>query len=133
MGRSRSPSDGDAAGAGCCTPGVALPPETLPENDPTRIDRYNDAVRAIAAADPAVKVVDLAGWTAALPGGELDATARPNGATFGLGAAADAGGRLARCQSQARAGRARDVQAQRAARRDGAVGDFDGGQAGRRT
>jgi hypothetical protein len=71
-------------------PGVPFPAETLPENDPARIDRYNAIVRAVAADSPSMKVVDLAAWTASWPAGELDPARRPDGVTLAPTVAPDA-------------------------------------------
>ncbi len=47
----------------------------FPENDPARIDRWNTLLREAAAA-ASVPVVDVAGATAAWPGGEFDPALR---------------------------------------------------------
>lgn len=70
-------------------PGVAFPAESLPENDPARIDRYNAVVNELAASTPSMEVVDLAAWTAARPGGEFSPTDRPDGVTFSVATAAE--------------------------------------------
>jgi hypothetical protein len=54
----------------------------FPENDPARIDRWNALLRDAAAA-ASVPVVDVAGATAAWPGGEFDPALRsPDGVGF---------------------------------------------------
>ena len=68
-------------------PGVPFPAESLPENDPARIDKYNEIVRSLADTTPDMRVVDLAAWAAARPGGEFDVADRPDGVTFAAAAA----------------------------------------------
>lgn len=70
-------------------PGVPFPPETLPENDPARVDRYNDVLRSVAATNPAITLIDLAATVAAWPGGEFDPVRRPDGVTLSAEAATD--------------------------------------------
>jgi lysophospholipase L1-like esterase len=53
-----------------------------PMNDPDRIDRFNELVREAAATHPMVTVLDLPGYLAQLPGGEMDATVRLDGMHF---------------------------------------------------
>ncbi|MFN8051315.1 MAG: acyltransferase family protein [Acidimicrobiales bacterium] len=76
-------------------PGVPGPPEALPENDPARVDRYNAVLASVAQTEPKLKVLDLAKWAAARPGGVFDAADRPDGATFAPAAATDAANWLA--------------------------------------
>ena len=53
------------------------------ENDPARVNRYNDLVRAAAAGHDDIQVVDLAAWAQDLaPGGEFGADFRQDGTTF---------------------------------------------------
>ncbi len=55
------------------------PDDQFPESDPARIDRFNDLVREVAAEHPnRVGTIDLPGYLASLPGGEMDATMRPD-------------------------------------------------------
>lgn len=70
-------------------PGVAVPPEALAENEPGRIDRYNQILRDLGASTPFMKVVDLAAWATARPAGEFDPVLRPDGVTFAPAAASD--------------------------------------------
>ena len=59
------------------------PPIHYPGNDPARMDRFNELVRQVVAEYPAATVVNLPGYLAGhLPGGEMDATARPEGVHF---------------------------------------------------
>ena len=59
------------------------PPIDYPGNDPARMDRFNELVRQVVAEYPAATVVNLPGYLAGhLPGGEMDATARPEGVHF---------------------------------------------------
>jgi peptidoglycan/LPS O-acetylase OafA/YrhL/lysophospholipase L1-like esterase len=55
----------------------------LPESDPARVDRLNQILRDAAAQRPGVAtVVDLQGWLAQQPGGELDPAKRDDGLHF---------------------------------------------------
>jgi peptidoglycan/LPS O-acetylase OafA/YrhL len=55
----------------------------LPESDPARIDRLNQIVRDAASRRPGVAtVIDLQGWLAQLPGGEMDPAKRDDGIHF---------------------------------------------------
>jgi peptidoglycan/LPS O-acetylase OafA/YrhL len=58
------------------------PDEPYPESDPARIDRLNQIIREIADAREGVVVIDLAGYLASLPGGEMDPRLRPDGVHF---------------------------------------------------
>ncbi|HEY8524213.1 MAG TPA: acyltransferase family protein [Acidimicrobiales bacterium] len=58
------------------------PPEPYPESDPARIDRLNQIIREIADAREGAVVVDLQGYLASLPGGEMDRRLRPDGVHF---------------------------------------------------
>lgn len=58
------------------------PSAPIPTNEPARIDRLNELIRAAAERRPGVAVVDLAGYLAQLPGGELSARLRPDGVHF---------------------------------------------------
>jgi peptidoglycan/LPS O-acetylase OafA/YrhL/lysophospholipase L1-like esterase len=61
----------------------AVPPATpYPVSEPARTARYNEILQEIAAERPALHLVDLAGWMRTLPGGELDASIRPDGVHF---------------------------------------------------
>ena len=73
--------------------GVYGNPDQLDEatSDPARIDRFNDLLRATASNHPNVSVVDLAGWLAAGPGGEMDARLRPDGVHFAPTVASEVG------------------------------------------
>ena len=51
-------------------------------SQPARIDRFNELLRAAAATHPGVTIVDLAGWLASQPGGEMDSALRPDGVHF---------------------------------------------------
>jgi peptidoglycan/LPS O-acetylase OafA/YrhL len=64
--------------------GVYGNPDQLdePTSDPARIDRFDELLRVAAATHPNVTVVDLAGWLAGQPGGEMDARLRPDGVHF---------------------------------------------------
>jgi hypothetical protein len=44
--------------------------------------RLNQIIRAVAAAHPDMRVVDLNAYLASLPGGELDPALRPDGVHF---------------------------------------------------
>jgi peptidoglycan/LPS O-acetylase OafA/YrhL len=59
------------------------PPTPWPENDPSRMERYNQIVRDVAAERPRVRIVELGAHLASLPGGELDNGLRPDGIHFG--------------------------------------------------
>ena len=48
-------------------------------SDPTRMVRFNELLREVAAERPNLRVVDFAGFLATAPGGELDRTMRPDG------------------------------------------------------
>lgn len=55
----------------------------LPESDPARMDRLNEVLREAAAQRPDVAtVVDVAGWLAEQPGGDLDAAKRVDGVHY---------------------------------------------------
>jgi peptidoglycan/LPS O-acetylase OafA/YrhL len=63
--------------------GLEPPPERpFPESEPARIDRLNEIIREIADAREGVVVVDLQGYLASLPGGEMDENLRPDGVHF---------------------------------------------------
>jgi peptidoglycan/LPS O-acetylase OafA/YrhL len=67
-----------------------------PENDPRRVDRYNELVRA-AAEGHDLDVVDMTAWAQELPrGGEFSADYRQDGATFTEAGARVAAGWIAR-------------------------------------
>jgi len=50
-----------------------------PESDPARMRRLNEIVNQVAATRPHVRVLDLAGYMASRPQGELDLAERPDG------------------------------------------------------
>ena len=55
----------------------------LPESDPARIDRLNALLVQAAGLRPGVaQVIDLQGWVASQPGGELDPAKRVDGVHF---------------------------------------------------
>lgn len=55
----------------------------LPESQPQRVDRLNELIRQAASLRPGTAVViDLQGWLAQQPGGELDPTKRQDGIHF---------------------------------------------------
>ncbi|MEY2570999.1 MAG: hypothetical protein QOE63_1349, partial [Acidimicrobiaceae bacterium] len=59
------------------------PPSTpYPESDPARMAALNALWHEVAAARRGVQIVDLAGYLASLPGGEMDPTLRPDGVHF---------------------------------------------------
>jgi peptidoglycan/LPS O-acetylase OafA/YrhL len=59
--------------------GVA-PDTPYPGSDPERMARYNELIFEVQKLRPAgMRVVDLASWMKALPGGELDPDYRPDG------------------------------------------------------
>lgn len=60
-----------------------------PEEDPVRIDRYNELIEQISAGDSRITVADLAGFAQARPGGEFDPVFRPDGAHIDLPTAPD--------------------------------------------
>jgi peptidoglycan/LPS O-acetylase OafA/YrhL len=56
---------------------------THDDNDPARVDRYNELVRAAAAGHDQIQVVDMTAWAQELPrGGEFSTDYRPDGVTF---------------------------------------------------
>lgn len=55
----------------------------LPESDPARMDRFNELMHEVADLRPGVVVlVDVQGWTASQPGGEMSPDVRPDGVHF---------------------------------------------------
>jgi lysophospholipase L1-like esterase len=58
------------------------PDQPYPESDPARIDRLNQIIREIADSHEGATVVDLQGYLASLPGGEMDERLRPDGVHF---------------------------------------------------
>ncbi|MFZ4517584.1 MAG: acyltransferase family protein [Microthrixaceae bacterium] len=65
----------------------------LPESDPARVDRLNELLREVVAQRPGVaQLVDLQGWLASQPGGELDPAKRDDGLHFRDDYAATVGG-----------------------------------------
>jgi hypothetical protein len=74
-------------------PGVRPPrppgTDAFAEEDPARLERYNEIIEAFAAADGRVGYADLASFVRARPGGEFDPVFRPDGAHFDLSVAPD--------------------------------------------
>ncbi len=64
-----------------------VPGPGFSENDTTRVDAVNQVVRQIAAATPGQRVLDLAGWLAARPGGQLAPADRVDGVALSRTAA----------------------------------------------
>ncbi len=58
------------------------PDHPYPESDPARIDRLNQIIREICEQREGATVVDLQGYLAGLPGGEMDPRLRPDGVHF---------------------------------------------------
>jgi peptidoglycan/LPS O-acetylase OafA/YrhL len=58
------------------------PDQPYPESDPARIDRLNETIREIADEREGAVVIDLQGYLASLPGGEMDPRLRPDGVHF---------------------------------------------------
>jgi lysophospholipase L1-like esterase len=59
------------------------PAEPFPTSDPDRMHRFREIGEELAEARPdTVRLVDLAGWMADLPGGELTPDLRPDGVHF---------------------------------------------------
>lgn len=55
----------------------------LPESDPARMDRLNEIFHQVAELRPdVVELIDVQGWTAEQPGGEMSAEMRPDGVHF---------------------------------------------------
>ena len=73
--------------------GVYGNPDQLDEatSDPARIDRFDELLRVAAATHANVTVVDLAGWLAGQPGGEMDPRLRPDGVHFAPSVAPEVG------------------------------------------
>lgn len=63
--------------------------DPFPEEDPARMDRYNELIRQIADENDRVEYADLAGFAQARPGGEFDPAFRPDGAHIDLTVAPD--------------------------------------------
>lgn len=63
--------------------------DPFPEEDPARIDRYNELIRTVADTDDRVEYADLAGFVQARPGGEFEPAFRPDGAHIDLTVAPD--------------------------------------------
>ncbi len=66
-----------------------LDPESLPENDPSRMRRMNEIIAEVAATRPRVRVFDLESYLRDRPGGGLEDAARPDGVHWTEGAADD--------------------------------------------
>lgn len=60
-----------------------------PEEDPARMDRYNELIERVAAGDGRITFADLATFAADRPGGEFDPAFRPDGAHIDLTVAPD--------------------------------------------
>jgi peptidoglycan/LPS O-acetylase OafA/YrhL len=58
------------------------PDHPYPESERSRIDRLNGIIREIADEREGAVVVDLQGYLASLPGGEMDPRLRPDGVHF---------------------------------------------------
>jgi peptidoglycan/LPS O-acetylase OafA/YrhL len=58
------------------------PEQPYPESDPARIDRLNEIIRQIVNEREGAVVIDLQGYLASLPGGEMDERLRPDGVHF---------------------------------------------------
>lgn len=64
-------------------PGLDQGFQGLPESDPARIDRLNELLREAASLRPGVvQLVDFQAWLQQQPGGEDDASIRPDGIHF---------------------------------------------------
>jgi peptidoglycan/LPS O-acetylase OafA/YrhL len=63
--------------------------DPYPEEDPARVDLYNEMIVRLAELDDRVEYADLATFVAARPGGEFDPTFRPDGAHIDLTVAPD--------------------------------------------
>ncbi len=63
--------------------------DPYPEEEPARMDRYNELIAEIATADERITFADLAAFAAARPGGEFDPVFRPDGAHIDLTVAPD--------------------------------------------
>jgi hypothetical protein len=64
----------------------------LPESEPERVDRINEILGEAAELRPGVvRVIDLQGWLAGLPGGEMDPAKRTDGVHFSDEFAAEIG------------------------------------------
>ena len=63
-------------------------------SDPSRMVRFNAVLREVAVERPALTVLDLAGYLAGTPGGELDHAMRPDGVHFTQPAAVQVAGWL---------------------------------------
>ena len=59
-----------------------VPRRSYSTSEPARMRRFNELLRSAASSRPHVRLVDLAGLLAQEPGGELDATVRPDGVHF---------------------------------------------------
>jgi hypothetical protein len=65
-------------------PGVGMRQGPYPEAEPERVTAYNATLRRVAATRPRMAIVDLNGWVAQLPKGELDPDWRPDGVHFNI-------------------------------------------------
>jgi peptidoglycan/LPS O-acetylase OafA/YrhL len=64
------------------TPGNLMGRPPYPEADPTRVDRYNLLLHAALAGLPGVRVISIADWLRAQPGGEFAPGVRNDGVHF---------------------------------------------------
>ena len=62
------------------------PPDADVSRDPARMDRFNELLRDVARVRPGMRIVDLARFVEAWPGGEFDPVLRPDGVHFEPGA-----------------------------------------------
>ena len=69
-------------------PGVALPPELVPENDPARAGAYNARLNEVVESSERARVLDVATKIASLSSDPFDPTIRPDGAALSPPAAA---------------------------------------------
>jgi hypothetical protein len=58
------------------------PPDGDVSRDPARMARFNEILRRVARVRPAMRIVDLARYVAAWPGGEFDPALRGDGVHF---------------------------------------------------
>ncbi|HEX8803693.1 MAG TPA: acyltransferase family protein, partial [Acidimicrobiales bacterium] len=65
------------------------PDPPYPESDPARIDRLNEIIREVADEREGVVTIDLQGYLASLPGGEMDERLRPDGVHFEVDSAVE--------------------------------------------
>jgi hypothetical protein len=58
------------------------PPDADVSRDPARMDRFNALLRDVARVRPGMRIIDLARFVEAWPGGEFDPVLRPDGVHF---------------------------------------------------